>query len=699
MLGSGGGGLVSVRKVAVGARMRLEVGAPCCARISMGHKVCMEKLQADGTCPRAPLKHTIDKIPQAWKEGWDPLGTAGGELYVIPVHGAPKEAHLGPILEAAVIADIDRVEFENKTMSVSDWSSTFAQAACAQASKAVALERFDDAAAMLRTPLPTRLRGLVDDYDRDPVSPPQFVLLSEGDEGVDRVVVKDLQTLTEAVTDLRGDGSLSRLEALTLNKLVEAAVTKQNLLGSMMGQPGEADGPTVWSGICEANQLASEAQDSANQAKVRITQLERALEDTETRFAQKLEGLASQLQATISNGPDATFDRLIPPHMRHALARIAQSGVDARVESMAVELGALRAEIRGGPRAASIGGGMGGDDIGALVDSKMEVLQTELAELGSELRRLKTAGDSTMITIGDVSLSSQKEAEAFVFKNGLDAFPFLFHSVTTFMEVLKQSMNGGGCADNLVQADKERKLGLSPVEMAVQESYLNILPSVMGDGKKANKLSACPSYSDWHNNDYSQSSVAGELRKYMADTVTMLKNEISMNQAVSATARYMLVRSVEELASFVERMISFVTEFYQRYVTSTSMGEDGVWSLVQFLLRAMFDEFNTCKTNVRNQPFGDRCRKAEQTGRVLWACFQMHGVARSYPAAGWEGHPTLSPAINKFLLIKVSMKTDYDVLKKQIEGIEKNLDRKVQAVGYQAQRAQGTADKKKPAAT
>ena len=93
--------------------------------------------------------------------------------------------------------------------------------------------------------------------------------------------------------------------------------------------------------------------------------------------------------------------------------------------------------------------------------------------------------------LGGVPLGSQKEAEVFVHKNGLEKYPYLFHSVTTFMEVLKQSTTGGGCADNLVQAAKEQKLGLNPVETAVQDSYLNNLPSVMGDGKKANKLSGC----------------------------------------------------------------------------------------------------------------------------------------------------------------------------------------------------------------
>jgi len=66
-----GGGLVTVRKVAVGARLRLDVGAPCCARISNGHKVCLEEIGLDGNCPKAPLRHTLEKVPEGWKEAFD----------------------------------------------------------------------------------------------------------------------------------------------------------------------------------------------------------------------------------------------------------------------------------------------------------------------------------------------------------------------------------------------------------------------------------------------------------------------------------------------------------------------------------------------------------------------------------------------------------------------------------------------------
>ena len=496
---------------------------------------------------------------------------------------------------------------------------------------------------------------------------------AEASQGSDPAVVSDLQQLSQSVIGLLGDAALSRLAVETLQNHVEAAVLKQNMLGLMMGEPGNTDGPTAWSGIYEANGLASEAQYAAIQVSDKIAHLEKALHETEDKWERRFEAMEARMQASLISGPKDAFDKLLPPSMRNALAMLARSGANPRVEPVA--------------------------DIGALVDSRvdgrMEVLQAALAQLGTEVRRMRTVGESGAIEIGDVILSSQMEAQTFVHNNGLENYPYLFHSVTTFMEVLRQSLSGGGGGGDLLSQDyNERRLGLSRIETAVAESYVNTLPSALGDGKTANKLSKCATFADWHTNDYSQTSVSAELRDHLNETVELLKNEISLNREVSDRARHMLVRSVEESATFVDRMITWISEFYQKYETSTTMGKEGVWSLVQFLVRAMFDEFNGCKTNVRNQRFGDKCRSPEATGRVLWACFQMHQIARSYPSKGWEGHSTLSPAINKFLIIKVSMKTDLEILEKQIQVLEKKLG----SIGHQAQRAQGAADKKKAAA-
>ena len=114
-----GGGLVTVRKVAVGARLRSEVGAPCCARISTGHKVCLEEIGLDGACPKAPLRHTLEKIPEGWKEAID-REDGGDFLYVIPTTGSVKWAHISPVLCSSAISDVERVEFKGKLLSVSD---------------------------------------------------------------------------------------------------------------------------------------------------------------------------------------------------------------------------------------------------------------------------------------------------------------------------------------------------------------------------------------------------------------------------------------------------------------------------------------------------------------------------------------------------------------------------------------------------
>ena len=83
----------------------------------------------------------------------------------------------------------------------------------------------------------------------------------------------------------------------------------------------------------------------------------------------------------------------------------------------------------------------------------------------------------------------------------------------------------------------------------------------------------------------------------------------------------------------------------------------------------------------------------------------MHGVVHSYPEIDWESHPTLSPAISKFLLVGVAMKADLVMFAAQMSELSsavKGVEKKVTDAVGRANRAQGAADnaaanKKKPA--
>lgn len=61
----------------------------------------------------------------------------------------------------------------------------------------------------------------------------------------------------------------------------------------------------------------------------------------------------------------------------------------------------------------------------------------------------------------------------------------------------------------------------------------------------------------------------------------------------------------------------------------------------------------------------------EDAGALLWSSFQILTAVRNYNAAGpgrWEGHHTLSPAINQFLLLRVAMRPQLDSLDAYVKG-------------------------------
>jgi hypothetical protein len=98
--------------------------------------------------------------------------------------------------------------------------------------------------------------------------------------------------------------------------------------------------------------------------------------------------------------------------------------------------------------------------------------------------------------------------------------------------------------------------------------------------------------------------------------------------------------------------------------------------------------------------WGDTHRSPTNAGKLLWATYQVIKASRVYVvdyAAGWEGHPTLSPANNKFLLKNVVMKPSMEIFKADLEQAKKDAaeaKRIAEAAGGAAARGQAEAAKK-----
>jgi hypothetical protein len=127
--------------------------------------------------------------------------------------------------------------------------------------------------------------------------------------------------------------------------------------------------------------------------------------------------------------------------------------------------------------------------------------------------------------------------------------------------------------------------------------------------------------------------------------------------------------------------------------------------MLQYLVRAVIADMRRKLLPAIGIKWGNSHHTPDNAAKLLWSSFMAIKTARTYfndYGVGWEGHPTLSPAINKFLLSNVVMKPLVDkfmeelaLSKKESSEAKRIADAAKAVVG----RAQGEVAKKggKPA--
>jgi hypothetical protein len=127
--------------------------------------------------------------------------------------------------------------------------------------------------------------------------------------------------------------------------------------------------------------------------------------------------------------------------------------------------------------------------------------------------------------------------------------------------------------------------------------------------------------------------------------------------------------------------------------------------MLQYLVRAVIGDMRRKLLPAIGIKWGDSHRSPDNAAKLLWSSFMAIKTARTYFddfGVAWEGHPTLSPAINKFLLSKVVMKPSLDRFMEELTASKKEsaeAKRIAEAAKAAVGRAQGEAAKKagKPA--
>jgi hypothetical protein len=118
-------------------------------------------------------------------------------------------------------------------------------------------------------------------------------------------------------------------------------------------------------------------------------------------------------------------------------------------------------------------------------------------------------------------------------------------------------------------------------------------------------------------------------------------NQQSEDAQVEARAKLMLSSCLLESKLFVMELFTFMRRFHERY--SPALPPKEVWSILQYLSRVVISDLRRPASGVK---WGDTHRSPTNGGKLLWATYQVIKASRVYVvdyAAGWEGHPMLSP--------------------------------------------------------
>lgn len=277
------------------------------------------------------------------------------------------------------------------------------------------------------------------------------------------------------------------------------------------------------------------------------------------------------------------------------------------------------------------------------------------------------------ISVAKFSASTPEVAVAYVAASELSCYPYLIHSPLTLLE-LAYEWEMSPNPDVLAQMCLERELGMERAECAHQVAFRRFgIPTVFGTGEEWYKLSAIPTPKDFRANTFPDPSLSHHLETAVRDARRCV-DEMIRSAHLSPSVKGLLTEMLELSQRFIEALLSFMWDSYCRFVRSPLLSEEDSWELVQRLTWELFDDLSECHVHASGVVFGSACRTAQTTGKVLWSTLQMHKVMATYrKSTRWEKHPTLTPLVTEFLLLKSASRRDVDKISREVEALREEL--------------------------
>jgi hypothetical protein len=657
----------------------------CCAPIGgMGQRVCIAPLTAAGICSKFK---THKGVPDAWK-------ATGGTLYVIPEsYRSPDVACLAPFLSKPAVSKEDRESFRIDEKTVAKWSVCFSAiiGKGGEEGRAMSPER---AALMTKTPIKLALAS-------NRRSPLKIDLVSMGlDEPSDRCVaalVQDIQKVNDAIFDVGSDRmGAERNQSAALARIAD----RLNMVQAELGDRGSTMVPTLWAGLGTAQDAAQEA---LNRSKVEVEKVRaenEVLHGLVSRQSTELRA-AETRAALIADRLEALEGRVILTDKRvMTCANLLRGAEGPRAPAPEDGLRALarRIELLEGSGVPGRGGGDGGDTCRFTLERS-----AELTRLGNHVSALELAIESDSVSVGQVVLKDLEAAKAYAVKASLpdeaEAFLGVAHLAVQPLLLLDlvHAVKLAPETNTITKIKNQQTVGMTDFEMVAAKSISNLIPAMFGNGLQTDELSALPTYDSFHEPGVIHGSLLDLVMTGITDVEAAVNQQVEDAQ-IGASAKLMLATCLAESKVFVIQLFAFMRLFHERYALVLPPKE--VWAILQLLVRAILQDLRGKMTAASGVKWGDTHRSPFNAGKLLWATFQVLKTARTYVrdyAAGWEGHPTLSPAINKFLLKNVVMKPTLAVFMADLEQVKKDAadaKRPADAARGAAARGQGDAAKK-----
>jgi hypothetical protein len=285
-----------------------------------------------------------------------------------------------------------------------------------------------------------------------------------------------------------------------------------------------------------------------------------------------------------------------------------------------------------------------------------------LTRLSAQVTTLETAVKSNVITLSTVSLGDLQAAKSWVVELGGSeeapgAFVDVVHLAMQPLLLLDLVYAAALAPDSktVTSIKNQQQVGMTDHKAVAAKSLSNLIPALFGNGLKANELSALPTYDSLFENHDGTEPLVDLITSGKTDVETGIIQLIS-EAPISEMAGLMLNKCLSKSSKFCNKLFDFMKRFYERYCKVLPPKE--VWTMLQYLVRAVIADMRRQLLPAIGIKWGDSHRSPGNAAKLLWSSFMAIKTARTYFSdygVGWEGHPTLSPAINRFLLSNVVM--------------------------------------------